>query len=89
MEANNCVSAIRSARHFIDMSDHHADGGMMLKCPASRRHGCIWLMGALLVSRLLIRSACIARTNTLQFRVGRVGGITITFVFFLTAACAL
>ena len=50
----------------------------------------IWvhlLMGALLVSRLLHPLGMYAAPNTLQFRIGRVGGITITLVLLL--ACAL
>ena len=35
-------------------------------------------MGALLVSRLLHPLGMYAAPNTLQFRIGRVGGITIT-----------
>ena len=52
--------------------------------PAMRVH---LLMGALLVSRLLHPLGMYAAPNTLQFRVGRVGGITITVVLLI--ACAL
>ena len=45
------------------------------------------LMGALLISRLLHPLGMYAAPNTLQFRIGRVGGITITLVLLL--ACAL
>ena len=45
------------------------------------------LMGALLISRLLHPLGMYAAPNTLQFRVGRVGGITITCILLL--ACAL
>jgi uncharacterized protein len=44
-------------------------------------------MGALLLSRLLHPFGMYAAPNTLQFRVGRMGGITITIVLLL--ACAL
>ena len=44
-------------------------------------------VGALLVSRLLHPLGMYAAPNTLQFRIGRVGGITITLVLLL--ACAL
>ena len=50
-------------------------------------HGCICLMGALLLSRLLHPLGMYAAPNTLQFRIGRVGGITITLALLL--ACAL
>jgi len=45
------------------------------------------LMGALLVSRLLHPLGMYAKPNTLQFRIGRVGGITITLG--LLVACAV
>jgi uncharacterized membrane protein YecN with MAPEG domain len=45
------------------------------------------LMGALLVSRLLHPLGMYAAPNTMQFRFGRVGGITITFILLI--ACAL
>jgi hypothetical protein len=40
-------------------------------------------MGALLVSRLLHPLGMYAAPNTQQFRIGRVGGITITFVLLI------
>jgi uncharacterized membrane protein YecN with MAPEG domain len=43
-------------------------------------------MGALLVSRLLHPLGMYAAPNTLQFRIGRVGGITITFVVLISCA---
>ena len=45
------------------------------------------LMGALLVSRLLHPIGMYAKPNTSQFRIGRVGGITITLA--LLVACAM
>jgi uncharacterized membrane protein YecN with MAPEG domain len=45
------------------------------------------LMGALLVSRLLHPLGMYAAPNTLSFRIGRVGGITITIGLLI--ACAL
>jgi uncharacterized protein len=52
--------------------------------------GATWvhlLISELLLSRLLHPLGMYAAPNTLQFRVGRVGGITITLV--LLPACAL
>jgi uncharacterized membrane protein YecN with MAPEG domain len=52
----------------------------------------IWvhlLMAALLVSRLLHPLGMYAAPNTLQFRVGRVGGITITLALLLTCALTI
>ena len=45
------------------------------------------LMGALVLSRLLHPLGMYAAPNTLQFRIGRVGGITVTFVLLI--ACAV
>jgi uncharacterized membrane protein YecN with MAPEG domain len=44
------------------------------------------LMGALLLSRLLHPLGMYAAPNTLQFRIGRVGGITITFILLIASA---
>jgi uncharacterized membrane protein YecN with MAPEG domain len=54
--------------------------------PATRVHV---LMGALLVSRLLHPLGMYAAPNTLQFRIGRVGGITITFVVLISCAAMI
>ena len=54
--------------------------------PATRVHV---LMGALLVSRLLHPLGMYAASNTLQFRIGRVGGITITFVLLISCAVTI
>jgi uncharacterized membrane protein YecN with MAPEG domain len=47
------------------------------------------LMGALLLSRLLHPLGMYAAPNTLQFRVGRVGGILITIVLLISCALAI
>ena len=44
------------------------------------------LMAALLLSRLLHPLGMYAAPNTLQFRIGRVGGITITFILLIASA---
>lgn len=54
--------------------------------PAMRVH---LLMGALVLSRLLHPLGMYARPNTLQFRIGRVGGITITFFVLISCAIAI
>ena len=54
--------------------------------------GAMWvhrLMGALLLSRLLHPLGMYAAPNTLQFRVGRMGGITITLVLLLVCALTI
>ena len=80
-------SAIRAHANFIEYVPIIALMVAMLEMsglPAAWVH---LLMGALLVSRLLHPLGMYAAPNTLQFRIGRVGGITITFVLLL--ACAL
>ena len=47
------------------------------------------LMGALLVSRLLHPLGMYAAPNTLQFRIGRVGGITITLILLIACAAMI
>jgi uncharacterized membrane protein YecN with MAPEG domain len=47
------------------------------------------LMGGLLVSRLLHPLGMYARPNTLPFRFGRVGGITITYGLLIAAAVTI
>lgn len=54
--------------------------------PAMRVH---LYMGALVVSPLLHPLGMYARPNTLQFRIGRVGGITITFVLLISCAITI
>ena len=52
--------------------------------PAISVHG---LMGALLVARLLHPFGMYAKPGTLQFRVGRIWGMTITMIVMI--ACAM
>ena len=54
--------------------------------PAMRVH---LLMGALVVSRLLHPLGMYAASNTLQFRIGRVGGITITSIVLISCAVTI
>jgi len=80
-------SAIRAHANFIEYVPIITLMVAMLEMSGL---GAIWvhlLMGALLVSRLLHPLGMYAAPNTLQFRVGRMGGITITLVLLL--ACAL
>ena len=80
-------SAIRAHANFVEYVPIITLMVAMLEMsglPAMRVHG---LMGALLVSRLLHPLGMYAAPNTLQFRIGRVGGITITFILLI--ACAM
>src|SRR5438093_6173125 len=79
-------SAIRAHANFIEYVPIITLMVAMLEMsglPAMRVH---LLMGALLVSRLLHPLGMYAAPNTLQFRIGRVGGITITLILLI--ACA-
>ena len=80
-------SAIRAHAHFAEYVPIIALMVAMLEMSgvsATRVH---WLMGALLVSRLLHPLGMYARPGTLQFSIGRVGGITITLA--LLVGCAV
>jgi uncharacterized protein len=80
-------SAIRVHANFIEYVPIITLMVAMLEMsglPAIRVHV---LMGALVVSRLLHPLGMYAASNTLQFRIGRVGGITVTFVLLI--ACAV
>ena len=80
-------SAIRAHANFVEYVPIITLMVAMLEMsglPAMRVHV---LMGALLVSRLLHPLGMYAAPNTLRFRIGRVGGITITLVLLI--ACAV
>lgn len=82
-------SAIRVHGNFVEYVPIIALMVAMLEMsglPATRVHV---LMGALLVSRLLHPLGMYAASNTLQFRIGRVGGITITFVLLISCAVTI
>jgi len=82
-------SAIRAHANFIEYVPIIALMVAMLEMSGL---AAIWvhlLMGALLLSRLLHPLGMYAAPNTLQFRVGRVGGITITLVLLLVCALTI
>ena len=82
-------SAIRVHGNFVEYVPIIALMVAMLEMsglPATRVHV---LMGAMLVSRLLHPLGMYAASNTLQFRIGRVGGITITFVLLISCAVTI
>ncbi|QHO78073.1 glutathione S-transferase [Bradyrhizobium sp. CCBAU 051011] len=80
-------SAIRAHANFIEYVPIITLMVAMLEMSGLAAVWVHLLMGALLVSRLLHPLGMYAAPNTLQFRIGRVGGITITLVLLL--ACAL
>jgi uncharacterized membrane protein YecN with MAPEG domain len=80
-------SAIRAHANFIEYVPIIALMVAMLEMSGLGATSVHLLMGALLLSRLLHPLGMYAAPNTLQFRVGRMGGITITYILLL--ACAL
>jgi uncharacterized protein len=81
-------SAIRAHGHFAEYVPIIALMVAMLEIsglPASSVHG---LMGTLLVARLLHPFGMYAKPGTLQFRVGRIWGMTIT-IGVMTACAGL
>ena len=80
-------SAIRAHANFIEYVPIITLMVAMLEMSGLAAMWVHLLMGALLISRLLHPLGMYAAPNTLQFRIGRVGGITITLVLLL--ACAL
>jgi uncharacterized membrane protein YecN with MAPEG domain len=80
-------SAIRAHAHFAEYVPIIALMAAMLEIsglPATSVHG---LMGSLLVARLLHPFGMYAKPGTLQFRVGRIWGMTITMIVMI--ACAM
>ena len=80
-------SAIRAHANFIEYVPIIALMVATLEMAGASALRVHLLMGALLVSRLLHPIGMYAKPNTLQFRIGRVGGITITLG--LLVACAV
>ena len=80
-------SAIRAHANFIEYVPIIALMVAMLEMSGLAAVWVHLLMVALLVSRLLHPLGMYAAPNTTQFRIGRVGGITITIILLL--ACAL
>ncbi len=80
-------SAIRAHANFIEYVPIITLMVAMLEMAGASALRVHLLMGALLVSRLLHPLGMYAKPNTLQFRIGRIGGITITLG--LLVACAV
>ena len=80
-------SAIRAHANFIEYVPIIALMVAMLEMSGLPAMGGHLLMLALLLSRLLHPLGMYAAPNTLQFRIGRIGGIAITLL--LLPACAV
>jgi uncharacterized protein len=79
-------SAIRAHAHFAEYVPIIALMAAILEMsglPAMSVHG---LMGALLIARLLHPFGMYAKPGTLQFRIGRIWGMTLTMIVMI--ACA-
>jgi uncharacterized membrane protein YecN with MAPEG domain len=80
-------SAIRAHAHFVEYVPIIVLMAAMLESsglPAGMVHG---LMGLLLIARLLHPLGMYAVSRSLQFRIGRVGGMTVTMTVMI--ACAV
>jgi uncharacterized protein len=85
-EITHLRSAIRAHAHFAEYVPIIALMCAMLESsglPAIRVH---LLMGALLIARLLHPLGMYAKAGTLQFRLGRVGGMVITILVMISCA---
>jgi uncharacterized membrane protein YecN with MAPEG domain len=80
-------SAIRAHANFVEYVPIITLMVAMLEMSGASATRVHWLMGALLVSRLLHPLGMYAKPGTLQFQICRVGGITISLV--LLVACAV
>jgi uncharacterized membrane protein YecN with MAPEG domain len=79
-------SAIRAHAHFAEYVPITALMVAMLEMSGVSGLRIHLLMGALLVARLLHPLGMYAKPSTLQFRVGRVGGMTITTGLLIVCA---
>ena len=82
-------SAIRAHANFIEYVPIITLMVAMLEMSGLSAAWVHLLMAALLVSRLLHPLGMYAAPNTLQFRIGRVGGITITVLLLLASALTI
>ena len=80
-------SAIRAHAHFAEYVPITALMVAMLEMSGASALRIHLLMAALLLARLLHPLGMYAKPNTLSFRIGRVGGMTITIA--LLTVCAL
>ena len=79
-------SAIRAHAHFAEYVPITALMVAMLEMAGASPLRVHLLMAALLLARLLHPLGMYAKPNTLQFRIGRVGGMTITTALLIVCA---
>jgi uncharacterized membrane protein YecN with MAPEG domain len=79
-------SAIRAHAHFAEYVPITALMVAMLEMSGASALRIHLLMGALLLARLLHPLGMYAAPNTLQFRIGRIGGMTITITLLIVCA---
>jgi uncharacterized protein len=79
-------SAIRAHAHFAEYVPITALMVAMLEMSGASALRIHLPMGALLLARLLHPLGMYAAPNTLQFRIGRIGGMTITITLLIVCA---
>src|SRR5450755_2288982 len=79
-------SAIRAHAHFAEYVPITALMVAMLEMSGASALRIHLLMGALQLARLLHPLGMYAAPNTLQFRIGRIGGMTITITLLIVCA---
>lgn len=82
-------SAIRAHAHFAEYVPVITLMVAMLEMSGSVALHVHVLMAALLISRLLHPFGMYAKPGTLAFRMGRVGGMTLTIILLITCAVAV
>jgi uncharacterized membrane protein YecN with MAPEG domain len=82
-------SAIRAHAHFAEYVPMSALMIAMLEMAGASALRVHLLMGALVVARLLHPLGMYAKPNTWRFRIGRIGGVTITVALLVTSALSI
>jgi uncharacterized protein len=82
-------SAIRAHAHFAEYVPITALMIAMLEMAGASALRVHLLMGALVVARLLHPLGMYAKPDTWRFRIGRIGGVTITVALLVTSAVSI
>ena len=82
-------SAIRAHGHFAEYVPITALMVAFLEASGTSALRVHLLMGALVLARLLHPLGMYAAPNTIRFRIGRIGGVTITIALLVTSALSI
>jgi uncharacterized membrane protein YecN with MAPEG domain len=82
-------SAIRAHAHFAEYVPIIALMVAFLEASGTSALRVHLLMGALVLARLFHPLGMYAAPNTLRFRIGRIGGVTITIALLVTSALSI